>query len=542
MVSLLNSLIRRRSGGVEKRYTVNDYAQWLSEYGGGLLMSGASTHSNEESIESSFVGFVQGAYKRNGIVFGCMLARMLLFSEARFAFQRIRDGRPDELHGGGSGSALRPLERPWPNGSTGDLLTRMIQDADLAGNFFAAREADRLRRLRPDWVKIILSAPPAEAVESDVIGYAYYPGGVHGGMEPRLYTVEEVVHWAPIPDPEAQYRGMSWLTPTIRDIEADEAATEHKLSFFRNGAALATVLTLPDTLTEEQHKKWVRKFRNAHQGTRNAYEPLFLGGGADVKAIGTNLQELDMKIVQGAGETRIALDSGIHPVILGLSEGLAGSSLNAGNFQAARRLTADKALRPNWRSAAGALEQVVQVPDDSRLWYDDRDIPFLREDAKDLAEIQATEAQSIRTLFDAAFEPDSVVAAVVAQNWKLLKHTGLPPVQAQNVENVKDAKDGTTGSDPEGGDAPADGSTGSASAKPAAVQKQRDVAETIQKVYLGVGKVITADEARAIANKAGADLVLPGPFQESDTPEPTPEPPAVPEPQDDPIEEQEQDS
>jgi hypothetical protein len=46
-------------------------------------------------------------------------------------------------------------------------------------------------------------------------------------------------------------------------------------------------------------------------------------------------------------------------------------------------------------------------------------------------------------------------------------------------------------------------------------ETKRDVAETIQKVYLGVGKVITADEARQIANEAGANLVIPGPIDES---------------------------
>lgn len=60
--------------------------------------------------------------------------------------------------------------------------------------------------------------------------------------------------------------------------------------------------------------------------------------------------------------------------------------------------------------------------------------------------------------------------------------------------------------------APGAGEGGEGSGAPsAAVAKQRDVAETIQKIYLGVGVVITADEARAIANKAGADLVVPGP-------------------------------
>ena len=41
--------------------------------------------------------------------------------------------------------------------------------------------------------------------------------------------------------------------------------------------------------------------------------------------------------------------------------------------------------------------------------------------------------------------------------------------------------------------------------------KRRDVAETLQKIYLAVGSVISSDEARAIANSAGATLPIPGP-------------------------------
>jgi HK97 family phage portal protein len=39
----------------------------------------------------------------------------------------------------------------------------------------------------------------------------------------------------------------------------------------------------------------------------------------------------------------------------------------------------------------------------------------------------------------------------------------------------------------------------------------RAVAELVQKIYLGVGKVLTAEEARRIANRAGAGLDIPGP-------------------------------
>jgi len=510
MPNLLSALRRK---DVEQRFTVSDYAAQLAYAGHQYpLIGGAGAWQESEQIENDFTGYVNGAYKRNGIVFASILARLMLFSEARFQFQRMTDGRPGDLF---NGPELNLLEYPWPNGTTGELLSRMIQDADLAGNFYAVREQGRLRRLRPDWVTIILSAAPGAAVASDIVGYLYHPGGVGSSVEQTLFTVGDVVHWSPIPDPDAQYRGMSWLSPVVREISADKAATEHKLRFFENGATLSTVLTLGESVTEDQFKTWVRKFREAHQGSRNAYEPLFLGGGADAKVVGADLKQLDFKVTQGGGETRIAAASGVHPVILGLSEGLAGSSLNAGNFSAARRLTADKALRPLWRSACAALASVVQVPAGARLWYDDRDIAFLREDTKDLAEIQATQGQTIRTLVDAGYKPDSVKAAVIAQDWNELEHTGTFSVQLQPPGGA-DAPDGDAPKEPAPGGGEASGSA--AAGKPAAVQKQRDVAETLQKVYLAVDKVITADEARAIANKAGATLPVPGPFQPADAP------------------------
>jgi len=528
----------RGNGSVEKRFTVSDYAKMLSYDGHQYPIIGSSSnaHQDFEQVENSFVGYINGAYKANGIVFACMLARASLFSEAEFQW-RPRRGRTDAPLWT---PELELLEEPWPNGTTGELLWRMVQDADLSGNFFAVREGRRLRRLRPDWMTIALTAPPAEAVESDVAGYIYSPGGTLGAAS-RAYGVNEIVHWSPIPDPDAQYRGMSWLTPVITEIQSDKAATLHKKKFFDNGAALQTVMTLGDSVTKDQFKDWVRAFRESHQGVHNAYEPLFLGGGADAKVVGADLKQIDFKATQGAGETRIAAAAGIHPVILGLSEGLAGSSLNAGNFGAARRLTGDKTLRTLWRSACAVLGSVVQAPTGARLWYDADDIAFLREDRKDLAEIQSTEGQTIRNLTDGGFEPESIVLAVMASDWSLLEHTGLPSVQVQ--PGVVDAGEDTDeGDEPEDSEeTPADETTpdggtggGSGTSSPAAA-KQRDVAETLQKVYLAVGKIITVDEARKIANKAGADLVIPGPDFGAPAPtsEPEPDEPAEPEPDED---------
>jgi hypothetical protein len=70
-------------------------------------------------------------------------------------------------------------------------------------------------------------------------------------------------------------------------------------------------------------------------------------------------------------------------------------------------------------------------PPGSELWYDDRDIPALKDDVMDAAEVQAKNASAIRQLVDAGFEPSSVVDAVRAGDLARLSHTGLYSVQLQ---------------------------------------------------------------------------------------------------------------
>ena len=170
MPKLWRSLLGRPEERADPALSMDDWLQMMSFQGTNYALTGTTASADTESIENSFIGYINGLYKSNGIVFACMEARRSVFSEARFQFQRIKNGRPGDLFGS---QALSFLEYPWPNGTTGELLSRAIQDVDLTGNHYVAREAGRLRRLRPDWVQIILSAPPDRAVESDVMGYIY---------------------------------------------------------------------------------------------------------------------------------------------------------------------------------------------------------------------------------------------------------------------------------------------------------------------------------------------------------------------------------
>ncbi|PRH79397.1 hypothetical protein C6N75_09955 [Streptomyces solincola] len=433
MAKIWSSLFRG-APEAEQRLTIDDWMENVLHYqnnayaiGGGPPVNGTS-----EGVPSDFLGYVQSAYKSSGIVFACMLARMLVFSEARFQFQQMRQGRPADLFGT---KDLAVLEKPWPSGQTGDLLARAIQHADLAGNHYAVRSGSRIRWLRPDWTEIILTKPPEEAVECDVAGYLYKPGGTQDRDRWKLYPVDgsqgRIAHWAPIPDPEAMYRGMSPLTPIIREIASDKAATRHKGKFFENAATPAIAVSFKETVTQEQFNEFMAAMDASHAGVENAYSTLYLGGGADVKPLTYDLRQLDFRNTQGAGETRIAAALRVHPVVVGLSEGMQGSSLNAGNFKAAKDGFADGCMRPLWRSLCAAYENLVRVPEDARLWYDDRDIGFLKDDVAQLAEIQTMEATTITKLIQDGYTPESIIEAVRKQDWTLLKHTGLYSVQLQ---------------------------------------------------------------------------------------------------------------
>lgn len=392
-----------------------------------------------EPISSGFRELTAGAYASNPIIFACMQARANLFSEARFQFQKMQDGVPGELFNRPE-TYLRLLDTPWPGGNTSTLLREMITDADLSGNAFVARRPNQLQRLRPDWTVIIAGSPNSNAttwdLDTEILGYGYQPDGPAGGKEWITLDRSEVAHFRAVVDPLRRFSGMSWLVPIIREIMADQAATSHKLNYFNQGATPNLIVKFDQTMTKGQADDWVRLFNQKHEGAANAYKTLFLGGGSDATVVGANLQQADFSTVQGGGEMRIAGAAGVPGILIGLT-GAAGSALSPTTYQQARRAFADLTMRPLWRDACGALSTITTIPQNSRLWFDERGISFLQEDMQDAATIQSTQAQSIRTLIDTGYKADSVVEAVIAQDFTRLEHTGLFSVQLQAPGSTK---------------------------------------------------------------------------------------------------------
>jgi phage portal protein BeeE len=444
----LGLLERISAARVEQRYSADtyysDYIQPFM-YGGnqytvgghGLVQTLAGNRASE--IVSSLPGYA-AALRACPPAWAAEMVRALVLSQARFTFRNLPSSSKARSTFGTR--ELGVLERPWPRATTGELIARMEWHAGLAGNAFVYRQPNRLRVLRPDWVAILYGShqepeDAAHALDGQLIGYVYQNGGLYSssyGIQTLLPA--DVAHWSPIPDPEAAGVGQSWITPAIKDMQGDRMASEHKVRFFENGATPNLVIKGIPAATKTQFDELVAMMEEKHSGIANAYRTLYLTAGADAAVVGSNLAELDMKSVNGASETRIAFLSRVHPVILGIAEGLAGSSLNAGNFGMARRIWADTWIYPTLQDLSACLGTIIKVPSDAELWFDVGDMPILREDAKDAADIEHVKMQGITQYVREGFTAESAVAAVHAQDVRLLKHTGRLSVQLQRPGEV----------------------------------------------------------------------------------------------------------
>lgn len=442
-----------------------------------------------ESIQPTFRSYSEQGYARNGIVFAVILARLGLFTEAQFKFRNLADKR---LFGT---DALGILEEPWPDGTTGELLARMEQDVSLAGNFFAVRSGRYIARLRPDWVDI-LHTP--DRLHPEKLGVVYWPKGRGQGGE-QIYPISEVAHWAPIPDPLAAFRGMSWLTPVIREINGDDAMTDYKANFFNQNATPNSIIKYAQKLGEGSVEKIQALWAQRYGGT-SGWKTAVLDQGADFQVIGSSMESIRFTDVQAAGENRIAAAGGVPGIVVGIKAGMDAATY--ANYAMAMRRFADITMRPQWRSACAALAKFVTVPAGAKLWFDTTDIAALREGEKERADTMQVLAGAANTLLMAGYTAESITAALTAGDLTLLQHTGLLSVQLQ----------------------PPGAETGRA---------DLSVAEAIQKVYLGVGTVVTADEARQIVNGFGGQLSIPGPAELTSEPDPPAATPATAEPDDD---------
>lgn len=374
----------------------------------------------QQGVDSRFADHMFETYAVEGLmdsgpIYALIAIRAAAFSEMEPKWQNEADLR---LFGT---EALSVLERPL-NGSRRTLLKQVEVDISLAGNAYVLRprsDRRRLQRLRPDWVKIV----SIDGTQID--GYLYEP--LH--EQPTFLALDEVAHVRGLPDPLHPWRGMSWITAVAREADGDTEMSRHKTKFFQNAATPNLIVKFEGELHPDTREVFRSEFDRRYAGVQNAFKTLLLDRGADVEAIGHSMEQNNFSVIQAAGEARMAAAANVPAQIAGFSKGLDSSTYT--NYTQAMRRFADLYARPAWGDFCEAMERILPPPPGARLWYADRNIPFLQQDAKDEADIRNADARTLRELVSAGFDPDTAREAVVSGDFSLLTHTGLTSVQLQ---------------------------------------------------------------------------------------------------------------
>ena len=400
--------------------------------GAAVLTTSYGGSPDREALPPQLGAFALQANTSSSIVFAAIMARVSLFKQAVFKYQA-----KDDKHLFGN-TTLAKLEEPWPGGTSGDLLARMEQDVSLFGQpyIWEPPGEGRLVRLRPDWVTIVseLVAVPGGGTYRRKVGYWHEPPkNVTNQGEGFEIPADEVVHWAPIPDPAADFRGMSWLTPAIREIQADSGMTSYKIRYLENAATPNLLIRYSQKLHPGTVDAIRERMTARYGGVDNAFKTLVLDQGADTTVVGNSLQQMDFSAVSAVGVERILADAGVPGVLVGL-EPLRGAGRG---YQESMQKLANLYGHPQWESVCGALSQLLDVPAGNRLWYDPSDIPALQDGILERGQASLVNAQALLALVQAGYTHESAVAAVEASDLSQLQAGGMgTPAAASPVQHM----------------------------------------------------------------------------------------------------------
>ena len=436
------NLLQRMRGQRELNTLPLSVDEWAMQFNGngygGVSFSLAGSPVQE--IENSFLGYVGQIHNREGTVAAAVAARSLLLSQLRFKFRTLSDGPQSQLFGS---TALLPLEQFDAPLTRTRLLMRAEQHVSYSGNaYFHLPLGGRMKLLNPDLVSLIIASDvdpdtPALQLDGRLVGYLYTPD--KNKRDAVILSPSEVVQWAPEPHPLNPWIGQSWVTSVLSEITGDRQITEHQAKFYDNAATPNLIFRFGTEVAQDTINAYRDKINAKYAGATNAGKNLFIGHGADVSVVGSQLQSLDLKDTQGGHESRIATRSRVPAVVLQIREGMQGSALSTGNYGAARRMWSDGWFSPTADGLCDALSPLIDVPGNSELTFDPARVMFLQEDRKDEADIGQAHAITIKSYVDAGYEPGSVVEAVRTGDLSKLKHSGLYSVQLQPAGMTQEA-------------------------------------------------------------------------------------------------------
>lgn len=306
-------------------------------------------------------------------------------------------------------------------------------------------------------------------------------------------------------NPDCTHRGMSKLEPLRATLENEDGARRANSALWRNGGRPSAILEHPGTLTQGAMDRLAAQWADVHGGVDNWAKAAILEEGMKATVLPVNIDKLEYIDSRKLNREEVCMVFDMAPPVVHILDHATFSNITEQHRSM---------YRDTMGTVLGALE--------STLEFELRDGRFGRDGEPDFGDDFYGEFL-LDEVLRGAFEARA--AAYQAADYMTLaekrEKENLPFIEGTDFIFLNSATLplGPNGLlvQPEAAVEPVEASEGAAATGGASPE---EIALMLQKIYLAVGVVITAEEAREIINRAGAGLT--GPAPQKSSPPPTP--------------------
>lgn len=314
-----------------------------------FVVDGAPRWRNVTWKDASFDRLADEGYSKNAVVFACVTALALAYSEAPLQVVSEADGAIQEQH---PLNAL--LRRPNPLMSWSELDTIVMSYCAIGGSCYLHKVRSSSRRPVELWPYHAGQLRPVPDPMGWVRGYEYIGPGDYDGPD---LTQEDVIHlkW-PSVDPTRPWLPLPPLVASAREVDTTGEIGRYLYALLVNDAVGRTVVTMPAgvELKPAQFRQLQQQFEQRHGGA-NRGRTLFVEGGAKVDRMALNLEELAWEALARVPQSNITAAFRVPAIIAGVHVGLERATY--ANFGEARHVFTEDTIRPMWRFHADELTQ-----------------------------------------------------------------------------------------------------------------------------------------------------------------------------------------
>lgn len=258
----------------------------------------------------------------------------------------------------------------------------------------------------------------------------------------KMPIAKEDMIFIRMPDPRDIYRGLGPVQALMVDIEASKLSSQYTRNFFLNSAEPGGIISVPESLEDEDFAEFQARWRDQHQGAGNAHRVAILENGATFTPRQYTMRDMQFTELRNMSRDIIMEAFAFPKFMLGLVD-----DVNKANAIASKAMYNEECVSPRLERIKNALNSdfLALFPDGNDLEFD-FELPQLHDPDSDASAL-LLRSQAAVALVTAGYDPEQALMAtgLPPMDFSKPKAPTAPPAPAQGSEPDGDETDSNAG-------------------------------------------------------------------------------------------------